>query len=78
MPVIGVSEDVGDAGDLLQSLASIDIVVIERLSKLGKVRPPISKAMEKASNAEGQLPPLRCIARREVILYSHIFPREGT
>jgi hypothetical protein len=76
--VIGVSEDIGDAGDLLQSLASIDIVVIERLSRLGKVRPPISKAMEKAGNAEGQLPPLRCIARREVVLYSHIFPREGT
>jgi hypothetical protein len=76
--VIGVSEDIGDAGDLLQSLASIDIVVIERLSWLSKVRPPTSKAMEETSDTEGEFTTLRCIARWEVILNPHIFPREGT
>ena len=76
--MIGVSEDVGDTGDLLQSLASIDIVVIERLSWLSKVRPPTSKAMKQATDAEGEFPTLRCIARWKVILNPHIFPREGT
>jgi len=77
-PLIRIGEDVRDAGDLLKTLTSIDIVVIEGLSWLSKVCPPTSKAVEQATDAEGEFPPLRRIARWEVILNPHIFPREGT